>query len=153
MNNLAYDETFSCVQCGYCLPVCPTFVTMGKETHSQRGRINLVKMAVEGKITYEQLREPIELCLGCRACEVVCPTNVQYGKILDAAKIALKNEEKDRRTKRASLFREFVFAKAVQSKTALNMFRSSLAFYEKTGIRKVEEKTRDHNIVTKQLQN
>src|SRR5690625_1129511 len=151
MNNLAYDETFSCVQCGYCLPVCPTFVAMGKETHSPRGRINLVKMAAEGKITYEQLREPIELCLGCRACEVVCPTNVQYGKILDAAKIALKNEEKEQRTKRASLFREFVFAKAVQSKTALNIFRSSLAFYQKTGIRKVAEKTRALNLLPKHL--
>lgn len=151
MNDLAYDETFSCVQCGYCLPVCPTFVTMGKETHSPRGRINLVKMAAEGKITYEQLREPIELCLGCRACEVVCPTNVQYGKILDAAKIALKKEEKEQRTKRVSLFREFVFAKAIRSKTALSMFSSSLAFYQKTGVQKVAEKTRALNLLPKHL--
>lgn len=64
---LAYDDTFRCVQCGYCLPVCPTYLTMGKETHSPRGRINLVKMAGEGKISLDQLQAPMELCLGCRA--------------------------------------------------------------------------------------
>ncbi len=81
MNNqlhkdLAYNETFSCVQCGYCLPLCPTNKTVSKETHSPRGRINLVKMVSEGRLSNEQLKEPIELCLGCRACETVCPTSV-----------------------------------------------------------------------------
>ncbi|MHC8521346.1 4Fe-4S binding protein [Rossellomorea sp. H39__3] len=58
---------------------------MKKETHSPRGRINLVKMAAEGKISIDDLTGPMELCLGCRACEPACPTNVQYGKILESA--------------------------------------------------------------------
>ncbi|MCC3377800.1 4Fe-4S dicluster domain-containing protein, partial [Cohnella sp. REN36] len=84
------EKTNSCVQCGYCLPVCPTYATMGVETHSPRGRINLVKMVGEGRITdVSVLEEPLDLCLGCRACETACPTGVEYGAILEAARAAL----------------------------------------------------------------
>lgn len=85
--DLSYDATNQCIQCGYCLPACPTYESMGKESASPRGRINLVKMAAEGRIdVHEHLAEPIDLCLGCRACEVACPVGVPYGHILEAAK-------------------------------------------------------------------
>ncbi|WP_306418278.1 4Fe-4S dicluster domain-containing protein [Staphylococcus agnetis] len=61
---LDYEATFDCVQCGYCLPACPTYVTFKNEKHSPRGRINLVKMAAEEKITLEDMGESIDLCLG-----------------------------------------------------------------------------------------
>src|SRR5688500_11282928 len=87
---LQYEKTNACVQCGYCLPVCPTYMTMGKETHSPRGRINLIKMVGEGKITdLSVLEEPMNMCLGCRACETACPTGVQYGSLLEAARAAI----------------------------------------------------------------
>jgi len=83
----AYETANACVQCGYCLPACPTYASMGKESASPRGRIHLVKMAAEGKIdVLRDLAPPIDLCLGCRACEAVCPLNVRYGEILEAAK-------------------------------------------------------------------
>lgn len=92
---LNYEKTNQCVQCGYCLPVCPTYLTMGKETHSPRGRINLVKMAGEGRITdLSVLEEPLDLCLGCRACETVCPTGVEYGAILESARAAVTRRKK-----------------------------------------------------------
>lgn len=92
-NQLAYEETFDCVQCGYCLPACPTYTTMGKERHSPRGRINLVQMASEGKISIQEIEDSMELCLGCRACETACPTNVQYGKILSSYKEVKMEQE------------------------------------------------------------
>ena len=83
----AHESANRCVQCGYCLPVCPTYLSMGKESASPRGRINLVRLAAEGKIEIgEHLAQPLDLCLGCRACEVACPVNVPYGSILEAAK-------------------------------------------------------------------
>ncbi len=82
---MAHEKTLSCVQCGYCLPACPTYQATGRETHSPRGRINLVKMAAEGKLPLSELMEPIDLCLGCRACETACPTGVEYGQIHAAA--------------------------------------------------------------------
>lgn len=89
--SLHYDATFNCVQCGYCLPACPTYQVLEKESASPRGRISLVKLAAEGKIdVLEDLAEPIDLCLGCRACEAVCPTGVQYGSILEGAKATIE---------------------------------------------------------------
>ncbi|WP_156289595.1 (Fe-S)-binding protein [Oceanobacillus salinisoli] len=134
---LAYEETFDCVQCGYCLPACPTYITMEKETHSPRGRINLVKMAAEGNITFSELEGPINLCLGCRACEVVCPTNVQYGKILESAKEVLL-EEKGRR----SFFQEFVFGKVFPNKKLLRAAGAGISIYQKFGMQQVARKTK-----------
>lgn len=57
---LDYEATFDCVQCGYCLPVCPTYVSFKSEKHSPRGRINLVKMAAEDKITLADMASGID---------------------------------------------------------------------------------------------
>lgn len=153
MAELAYEETFDCVQCGYCLPACPTYLSMGTETQSPRGRINLVKMAAEGKITYSELEGPINLCLGCRACEVVCPTNVQYGKILESAKEVIQEDKKNKKriSKRAKLFRDFVFDKAIPSKPILNFVSTGIAFYQKTGLQKVASLTKTINLLPENL--
>jgi glycolate oxidase iron-sulfur subunit len=93
--DLAHQDANKCVQCGYCLPVCPTYASMGKETASPRGRINLVKLAAEGKIgILEHVAGPLDLCLGCRACEVACPVGVPYGHILESAKEAIFDEKR-----------------------------------------------------------
>lgn len=148
---LAYEETFDCVQCGYCLPACPTYVSMGSEAQSPRGRINLVKMAAEGKITYSELEGPIDLCLGCRACEVVCPTNVQYGRILDSAKEVLQAEKKKTAPKRVTLFQDFVFNKALPSSKLLAIGSAGLAFYQKSGMQKLAQVTRVLRILPENL--
>lgn len=148
---LAYEETFDCVQCGYCLPACPTYVSMGSEAQSPRGRINLVKMAAEGKITYSELAGPIDLCLGCRACEVVCPTNVQYGRILDSAKEVLQAEKKNKAPKRVTLFQDFVFNKALPNSRALAIGGAGLAFYQKSGMQKLAQATRVLRILPENL--
>lgn len=147
----AYEETFDCVQCGYCLPACPTYVSMGKESHSPRGRINLVKMAAEGKITYSELEGPISLCLGCRACEVVCPTNVQYGKILNSALEVLSDHKKENISNRAALFQSFVFRKTIPNQTMLKAGSVGVALYQKLGLQKVAQKTNVTNLLPDRL--
>ncbi|TWI58075.1 (Fe-S)-binding protein [Halalkalibacter nanhaiisediminis] len=133
---LAYNETFDCVQCGYCLPSCPTYQTMNKETHSPRGRINLVKAAAEGRISLATLQEPIDLCLGCRACETACPTNVQYGKILEMAKVALQRE-KHKKSKAKKAFSNIVFKQTIPNESLLNVMGHGLRFYQQTGLQKM----------------
>ncbi|WP_428912086.1 (Fe-S)-binding protein [Niallia sp. Krafla_26] len=137
---LQYDKTNQCVQCGYCLPVCPTYTTFGKETHSPRGRINLVKMVGEGKITdLTVLEEPFNLCLGCRACETACPTGVEYGSILEATREALVK----RRTFSVPvrLLRKALLKKVVPSSKMMNFTGHSIWIYEKSGLKKVAQKS------------
>jgi glycolate oxidase iron-sulfur subunit len=119
--DLSYDATNQCVQCGYCLPACPTYESMGKESASPRGRINLVKMAAEGKIDIqEHLAEPIDLCLGCRACEVACPVGVPYGHILEAAKEVIADTEAAQERKAAK--RQSIWADKLKKTILTQLF-------------------------------
>lgn len=137
---LHYDKTNKCVQCGYCLPVCPTYMSMGKETHSPRGRINLVKMVGEGKIKdLSVLEEPLNLCLGCRACETACPTGVEYGSILEAARAALVKRKTFSSPVR--LVRNTMFKKVFPSKYMMGLTGNFYWLYEKTGLQKVVRKS------------
>jgi glycolate oxidase iron-sulfur subunit len=76
------DAIESCVHCGFCLPTCPTYVTMGQEMDSPRGRIVLMKEVLEGTIELEAAVPHIDNCLGCQACQTACPSGVEYGQLL-----------------------------------------------------------------------
>ncbi len=73
-----------CVQCGLCLPVCPTYALLGRnEAESPRGRIAIASALARGLVEPTAgLREHLDHCLGCLNCEAVCPANVQYGELL-----------------------------------------------------------------------
>ncbi|MEK4299239.1 (Fe-S)-binding protein [Oceanobacillus sp. FSL W8-0428] len=135
IEKLDYQATFDCVQCGYCLPACPTYLAFKKEKHSPRGRINLVKMAAEGKIGIEDMREGIDLCLGCRACETVCPTNVRYGDILMSAVEVLKDNKKmgifEKGVRRAA------FKVVLKNKQILRLVNKGLYAYQISGVKRL----------------
>ena len=71
-----------CVHCGFCLPACPTYRELGEEMDSPRGRILLMKSALEGDLDFEQSAPYIDRCLGCLACEPACPSGVPYHRLL-----------------------------------------------------------------------
>ncbi len=76
-----------CVQCGLCLPVCPTYQFARTETESPRGRIALSRAwALEIVPPTPAGDSHLDHCLGCRSCESVCPANVQYGALLVEAR-------------------------------------------------------------------
>src|SRR5580704_11493581 len=72
----------ACVHCGFCLPTCPTYVVLGEEMNSPRGRIILMKGALEGRLTVEETKPFLDCCLGCLACETSCPSGVPYGELI-----------------------------------------------------------------------
>ena len=57
-----------CVHCGFCLSACPTYKVLGEEMDSPRGRILLMKEALEGNLTVDEVSPYVDRCLGCLAC-------------------------------------------------------------------------------------
>ncbi len=72
-----------CVHCGFCTATCPTYQLLGDELDGPRGRIYLIKEALEGQVVTEKTRRHLDRCLSCRSCETTCPSGVRYGRLLD----------------------------------------------------------------------
>jgi len=75
-----------CVHCGFCTATCPTYLLLGDENDGPRGRIYLMKQALEGQEITDKTRLHLDRCLTCRACETTCPSGVQYGRLLDVGR-------------------------------------------------------------------
>ncbi|MEO0030746.1 MAG: hypothetical protein RIS94_504 [Pseudomonadota bacterium] len=77
----------ACVHCGFCTATCPTYVLLGDELDSPRGRIYLIKDMLENR------REPsaevvkhVDRCLSCLSCMTTCPSGVNYMHLVDHAR-------------------------------------------------------------------
>ena len=76
-----------CVHCGFCLATCPTYVLLGDELDSPRGRIYLIKDMLENaKPASEKIVKHIDRCLSCLACMSTCPSGVNYMHLVDRAR-------------------------------------------------------------------
>jgi glycolate oxidase iron-sulfur subunit len=84
-----------CVHCGFCTATCPTYQLLGDELDGPRGRIYLLKQALEGQPVTAKTLLHLDRCLTCRSCETTCPSGVQYGRLLDIGR-AVVNERVDR---------------------------------------------------------
>lgn len=82
------EKLLNCVHCGFCLPACPTYVRLGDEADSPRGRLHLMQAVVDGRLEPSSgaFHTHLDRCLGCRACESVCPSGVEYGHLLEGAR-------------------------------------------------------------------
>jgi len=81
------EKFFDCVHCGLCLSFCPTYVELGTEMDSPRGRIATMRSLHEGRFAVDaEVVRHLDLCLGCRACETACPSGVHYGELIEGAR-------------------------------------------------------------------
>ncbi len=76
-----------CVHCGFCTATCPTYVLLGDELDSPRGRIYLIKQMLEdGKPAEPEVVKHIDRCLSCLSCMTTCPSGVNYMHLVDEAR-------------------------------------------------------------------
>ncbi len=81
------EKFFDCVHCGLCLSFCPTYVELGTEMDSPRGRIATMRSLYEGRFGLDaEVVRHLDLCLGCRACETACPSGVHYGELIEGVR-------------------------------------------------------------------
>ncbi|MGA0532368.1 glycolate oxidase subunit GlcF [Hansschlegelia sp. KR7-227] len=77
----------TCVHCGFCTATCPTYLLLGDELDSPRGRIYLIKeMLEEDKPATPQIVKHIDRCLSCLSCMTTCPSGVHYMHLVDHAR-------------------------------------------------------------------
>jgi len=76
-----------CVHCGFCTATCPTYVLLGDELDSPRGRIYLIKDMLEnGRKPTEEVVKHVDRCLSCLSCMTTCPSGVNYMHLVDHAR-------------------------------------------------------------------
>jgi len=86
-----YRRFLDCVHCGLCTSACPTYVELGNENDSPRGRIYLMRAVTDGRLQLtDAVRRHLDLCLDCRACETACPSGVQYGRLIEPFRVAMQ---------------------------------------------------------------
>jgi len=84
---LDYTVLQQCMQCGLCLPVCPTYAETKRERHSPRGRISLLRAIADGELDVRrEVGEEMYYCLGCLACTTACPAGVDYAHMFEVAR-------------------------------------------------------------------
>ncbi|HVE13941.1 MAG TPA: (Fe-S)-binding protein [Elusimicrobiota bacterium] len=89
-----YDAVSQCSRCGYCEQACPTYLESGREDRSPRGRNQLVRMMLEGKLAdAASAEEALSTCLLCGACSSVCPAKVPTADIVLEGRRALRADE------------------------------------------------------------
>jgi glycolate oxidase iron-sulfur subunit len=80
-----------CVHCGFCLATCPSYVLLGQEMASPRGRIYLMRAGLEGRVGMsETFAGHFDTCLGCMACETACPSGVRYAPLVEHTRAAIE---------------------------------------------------------------
>lgn len=125
-----------CVRCAACREVCPTYVVLGKETATPRGRIAMMLAEQRGEIPLDgEFQLHMDLCTGCRACEAACPSGVQYGALIDHVRVKVK--EARPRQGGAALVEKLALRWLIPSRPRLRMAARLLRWGQKPALRRL----------------
>lgn len=128
-----------CIHCGLCLPACPTYAVFGTETDAPRGRIAFMRAAAEGRISLDgAFQQHISLCLACRACETACPSGVQYGALVETARIAIEQARTPGTLER--FVRWLVLRQMLPYPSRLRLVAQAIRLYQVVGLQRLVRK-------------
>lgn len=134
------EEIARCVHCGFCLQACPTYLELGMETDSPRGRIALIAAMTSGRVEPTRaLLGHLDLCLQCRACETACPSGVRYGHIMEEARASVMEDAGVR--PRSWGLRAAVMRQVLPHPRRLGALMGALRLYERSPLRSLVRRT------------
>ncbi len=123
------EELNACVECGLCLPHCPTFRLTGDEAASPRGRLNAMSAVASGLIEIDDaFDEVMSFCLQCRACEAACPSLVPFGRAMEGARAELTAVRR-----RGRRFRTRVFGRWIGRRRMVSLVSLGVAVAQRVG--------------------
>jgi glycolate oxidase iron-sulfur subunit len=135
-----YENMQSCIRCGLCLSVCPTYQISMAEEEGPRGRIAMARALTEGHLSFTpDFIAHQQSCLLCEACTAICPAGVRMEPIGIAVRATIESVKPPHGAARLSASIAFrgLFART-------SMFRSASALarlYQRSGIRWLARKT------------
>lgn len=129
-----------CVHCGFCLQACPTYLDLGMETDSPRGRIALIDAVMAGRAEpTTALVGHLDLCLQCRACETACPSGVQFGRIMEGARAAVLEGP---RRPRAWRLRALALRQTLPHQRRIGIAVAAMRLYARSPLQRLIRRTR-----------
>ncbi len=134
------DLLNECVHCGFCLATCPTYALWGEEMDSPRGRIYLMKLALEGQVRLDPtFVQHMDNCLGCMACMTACPSGVKYDKLIEATRAQI--ERNYPRPSPDGILRRMIFD-IFPRPERLRLLLGPLRMYQRSGLQSLVRRTR-----------
>lgn len=144
------DLVKDCVHCGFCLPTCPTYALWGEEMDSPRGRIYLMKLALEGQVPLSStFVTHMDNCLGCMACMTACPSGVKYDKLIEATRAQI--ERNYPRTLSDRLLRTMIFH-LFPHPNRLALLLAPMRIYQRSGLQSLVRRSGILNLLPKSMQ-
>ena len=129
-----------CVHCGFCLNACPTYLDLGLETDSPRGRIALMRALDDGRIDWTpRVQQHFDQCLQCRACETACPSKVPYGRLMEATRAEAFAQQRWPRRRR--ILWRVVMRGVFPSPRRLRLAGYGLKLYQRLGLQALVRKS------------
>jgi len=142
----ALQDILRCVHCGLCLNHCPTYIELGLETESPRGRLYLMRALSQGRIPVsENVVRHLDLCLQCRNCQDVCPSGVRYGQIMEQARAEILRD--GRRAPASWRASRFVLRRFFSHPERLRYLMTALGLYQRSGFQGLLRRSRLLNLL------
>ncbi len=136
-NEVRESVHLDCIHCGICLSACPTYLQIGNEADSPRGRIYLIQAMKDRRLPADSLsfQRHMQLCLECRACETACPSGVRFSSMMDEARIEIRRHRKQ--SAAGEFARRFLLQRVVPSRRLLHAGFILLKCYQRSGLRRL----------------